>query len=203
MKFKGLIFIFSVFILSACKKDNNTENNSGGGNTAITPSEVKIELTFNGQTHIGIFGGFGTSLQLNSAAFEIDESSIALSVATALNVFSAADGLSYASIVLPTAIVNTLDWNTNSSQVFINFFNGTLTIPEPTSFEFSAIVAGTGYGTTGNSTGNWKISRTVESDAYPAIVRCQGEVNITLTNLITNEDFPATIKYVMRFQEPI
>lgn len=201
-KFRLSLLVSIIFILTGCKKDDSEENNNGGSNSGVTPNQIKIELTLDSQTHVATFGGLGTSLQFNSEAYEIDDVSTGLSIAAAFNDFNATDGISYASIVLPDAILNTVDWNSNSSQAFINFFNGSLTIPNSNNLGIVIYVDGIGYSIIGSSTGNWKMNKEVESSTYPATVRCQGEIQLTLSNFLTSETFPATFKYVMRFQEP-
>ena len=203
MKYILPLLISSLLIFSGCKKGDSDDNNSTGSGNTITSDQVKVEVTIDGQTFIGTFGSPGTSLQFNSFTWEPDYDSTALNISTTYLNSSSESTIYYARIILPQAIVATSDWTTNPSQTFIDYFNGDLQIAEPNNIGLSIFMNENGYYDNSNTTGNWNISNTVESTSYPATVKCQGELNTTLTDINTNEEFQASVKFVMRFKEPL
>jgi hypothetical protein len=209
MKIKSLLFILVTLLFVSCAKDEpeTTTGTTGGtgNNTAVTPTDIEITVTMDGTTYTALYGAIGTSMQFNSQVWDNGNDSITLTPSTAMTLTALGNDISYASIIMPAAEIDSTEWADNSSNAFAGYFDGDYDIPSPTIGEvFLILNDGSSWSSsTAATAGTWNLTHVTESLTSPAKVRCQGEITIDLTNPATSETHEAQVEFVMRFQEPL
>ncbi|MEY3398989.1 MAG: hypothetical protein RL220_1583, partial [Bacteroidota bacterium] len=176
MKYCYLLML-PLLALTSCKKDEE-DNNSGsnGGGTTVTPTEISVTITVNGETQEFVFGENGYNMQFSSAAYDMGGTFI-VAPSTAL-VYGGGAGTEYAgyfSVSLPGREMNESEWTADPAATFIEYFteDSPLAGPIP-SLTYASQSGYTWVNTGNNDMVDWVKSYEVEETGSPAMVRCHG-----------------------------